>query len=51
MHMWRDWNGEQVERDFDLLAAHNLTVLRVFPLWPDFQPLTADFGGGGGFRG
>ena len=21
MHMWRDWNGEQVERDFDLLAA------------------------------
>ena len=51
MHMWRDWNGEQVERDFDLLAAHNLTVLRVFPLWPDFQPLTAEFGGGGGFRG
>lgn len=51
MHMWRNWNGGQVEKDFDLLAAHSLTVLRVFPLWPDFQPLTAEFGGGGGFRG
>ena len=51
MLMWRNWNGAQVEKDFDLLAAHNLTVLRVFPLWPDFQPLTAEFGGGGCFRG
>ncbi|MBQ0031838.1 MAG: beta-mannanase [bacterium] len=51
MHMWRDWDSSQVERDFDLLAAHGLTVLRVFPLWPDFQPLTAEFGGGGAFRG
>lgn len=51
MRMWRDRDGGQVEKDFDLLAAHNLTVLRVFPLWPDFQPLTAEFGGGGGFRG
>ena len=51
LKMWSDWNGEQVEKDFDLLAAHKLTVLRVFPLWPDFQPLTTEFGGGGDFRG
>ena len=51
MYMWRDWNPRQVESDLDRLAAHGMTVLRVFPLWPDFQPLTAEFGGGGSFHG
>ena len=49
--MWRDWNGEQIERDFDMLAAYGMVLLRVFPLWPDFQPLTALYGAGGAFRG
>ena len=49
--MWRNWDGERVERDFDRLAAHGMTLLRVFPLWPDFQPLTALYGAGGSFRG
>lgn len=43
MYMWREWRPQQVEDDFDKLAAHGMDVLRVFPLWPDFQPLTADF--------
>ena len=51
IYMWRDWNGKQVEKDLDRLAACGMTVLRVFPLWPDFQPLTAEYGGGGSFRG
>ena len=51
VYMWRDWNGEQVEKDLDFLSANGMTVLRVFPLWPDFQPLTAEYGGGGSFRG
>ena len=51
MYMWRDWDKRQVEKDFDLLSAHGMTILRVFPLWPDFQPLTAEYGSGGMFRG
>ena len=51
VYMWRDWNAAQVEKDLDLLAAHGMTVLRAFPLWPDFQPLTADYGQKGVFRG
>lgn len=51
IYMWRNWNEEQVEKDFDLLSAHGMTVLRVFPLWPDFQPLTADYGVEGRFQG
>ena len=51
MYMWRDWKPQQVEADFDRLAAHGMKVLRVFPLWPDFQPLTADFACHAHFRG
>ena len=51
MYMWRNWDGAQVEKDLNDLASCGMTVLRVFPLWPDFQPLTAEFGGAGSFRG
>ena len=51
MYMWRNWNAQQVEKDLDLLAAHGMTMLRVFPLWPDFQPLTAEYGIRGRFHG
>ena len=51
VYMWRDWRQDQIEKDLDRLASCGMTVIRVFPLWPDFQPLTADFGGGQSFRG
>ena len=51
IRMWRDWRPAQVERDFDLMAAHGISVVRVFPLWPDFQPLTTDRGFAGKFNG
>src|SRR5512133_2716663 len=38
--MWSDWRPEIVADDLSQLAAAGLQVLRVFPLWPDFQPLT-----------
>ncbi|MBR6374561.1 MAG: hypothetical protein IKS20_15410, partial [Victivallales bacterium] len=38
--MWRDWRGDVVEQDFARLADMGITLLRVFPLWPDFQPVT-----------
>lgn len=37
--MWTDWQPRVVERDLRRLAARGLKVLRVFPLWSDFQPL------------
>jgi hypothetical protein len=37
--MWADWRPEVVEADLRQLAAAGLQALRVFPLWPDFQPL------------
>ncbi len=45
--MWSDWRPEVVEADFRRLAAEGLQVLRVFPLWPDFQPISRLYGGGG----
>ena len=50
MKMWSRWDAAQVERDLDALADNGITVLRVFPLWPDFQPLTAQYEWGGTFR-
>ena len=39
--MWSDWRADEVAKDFSALATAGVTVMRVFPLWPDFQPLTA----------
>lgn len=39
--MWRDWRPEIVAADFRRLSAMGVQVLRVFPLWPDFQPIHA----------
>lgn len=47
-NMWHDWSPEAVEGDFQRLAAANIRVLRVFPLWSDFQPLRMHRTGGGG---
>jgi hypothetical protein len=38
--MWSDWRPDVVQADLRQLAEAGLQVLRVFPLWPDFQPLT-----------
>ncbi len=45
--MWRDWQPEIVASDLKQLAEAGLQVLRVFPLWPDFQPITQLYGGAG----
>jgi hypothetical protein len=37
--MWADWKKEVVEDDFRRLSAAGIRVLRVFPTWPDFQPI------------
>ncbi len=37
--MWTDWRPDVVEEDLKQLSENEISVLRVFPLWPDFQPL------------
>ncbi len=46
-HMWRDWQPEVIAIDLKQLSEAGLQVLRCFPLWPDFQPITQLYGGGG----
>ena len=41
INMWRDWDAKTVEEDFKKMKEAGITVLRIFPLWPDFQPLTS----------
>ena len=41
INMWRDWDADTVDADFDKLKKAGIAMLRVFPLWPDFQPLQA----------
>lgn len=38
-HMWRDWDPAVVEDDMRRLSRDKIRVLRMFPLWPDFQPI------------
>ena len=40
IYMWRNWDASVVEEDLKKLSACGISHLRVFPLWPDFQPLT-----------
>src|SRR4051812_48351528 len=49
--MWSDWQPEQVELDFQRLAEAGIDVLRVFPLWPDFQPIESLYTACGGHHG
>ena len=46
--MWREWNPAVVEEDFRKLSEAGLTVLRIFPNWADFQPITAVRNAAGG---
>ena len=45
MYMWRRWDAKVVEKDVEELAKHGVNVMRVFPLWPDFQPICRLLGG------
>ena len=42
VHMWRkeDWNPREIEKDLAALAAMGVEVMRVFPTWSEFQPIT-----------
>lgn len=42
--MWRRWDEDSVAQDLAALRDTGATVLRVFPNWRDFQPVTACYG-------
>lgn len=42
--MWSDWKPDIVEQDLYKLSKEGIQVLRVFPLWPDFQPIELLYG-------
>lgn len=50
IQMWNRWDEEAIVRDLDHLASGNIKVLRMFPLWSDFQPIEAYRNGGGNIR-
>ena len=50
MYMWSDWRPNVVKEEIAALAKNGVTVMRVFPLWSDFQPLTGDCRAGGDYR-
>ena len=37
--MWTEWDETVVEKDIQKLSEIGCEYLRVFPLWPDFQPV------------
>lgn len=45
--MWCEWKAVIVDMDLKKLSEEGLEVLRVFPLWPDFQPIEMLYGEGG----
>ncbi len=44
INMWNEYDGESIDEDLRLLSEAGITHLRVFPLWPTFQPLKAIYG-------
>ncbi len=41
--MWTNWDADVIEADFIKLKSAKVKVLRVFPLWPVFQPIKAHY--------
>lgn len=49
-NMWRDWRPEVVEADLKQISEAGMQVIRVFPLWPDFQPIYQFYSGEGSLK-
>ena len=47
LRMWRDWSEAAVEKDLAALKECGMNTVRLFPLWPDFQPVQWACGCGG----
>ena len=45
--MWSDFDETVIDNDFKKLADIKMDVVRLFPLWSEFQPLCQLYAGGG----
>lgn len=45
LSMWKDWRADVVEADFKRFAETGVRLVRVPPLWGDFQPIQALYRG------
>lgn len=45
--MWSDFDEAVIDSDFKKLAQIKMDVVRLFPLWSEFQPLCQLYSGGG----
>ena len=50
MYMWSQWRPDIADKELETLSRYGTRVMRVFPLWSDFQPLTGDCFAGGNYR-
>lgn len=41
INMWENWDPVTVEEDFKKLSGYGIKTLRIFLIWPIFQPLKA----------
>lgn len=48
--MWRDFDALIIEQDFKALSDNGVDTIRLFPLWTDFQPISAIHVCGGVFQ-
>jgi beta-galactosidase len=46
-NMWKDWRPEVVDADLKQISEAGMQVIRVFPIWPDFQPIYQFYSGEG----
>ena len=44
--MWRNFDASEIEADFLALRENGVNAVRLFPLWPDFQPVSWAYGAG-----
>ena len=49
-NMWHDWDAGVVDSDLARLEKADIRVMRMFPLWSDFQPLKMHRAGGSSER-
>ena len=40
IEMWNNFDINAIKKDMKLLAEHGTTMIRIFPLWSDFQPVS-----------
>lgn len=49
-YMWRNFDAKAIDKDFALLSSYGVDTIRVFPLWPDFQPVKTMYVSNKAFR-